>query len=80
MKWLVERKMLIGTFDSVFLSFDKKIIGKPPFDSQSQQDTIRLIRSNDLSFPSNISVTARDLISRVMTKTNELTIRSMLKT
>jgi len=31
------------------------IVGKPPFDSQTQQDTIRLIHSNDLLFPLNTS-------------------------
>lgn len=42
-----------------------KIVGKPPFDSQTQQDTIRLIRTNELSFPLNVSNHARDLISQV---------------
>ncbi|CAF4200500.1 unnamed protein product, partial [Adineta steineri] len=42
------------------------IVGKPPFDSQTQQDTIRLIRTNDLSFPSHTSSHARDLISQLI--------------
>ncbi|CAF0908469.1 unnamed protein product [Rotaria sordida] len=42
------------------------IVGKPPFDSQNQQDTIRLIRTNQLSFPSTISNDARHLISQLI--------------
>ncbi|CAF1667268.1 unnamed protein product [Adineta ricciae] len=42
------------------------IVGKPPFDSPTQQDTIRLIRTIDLSFPPNISQHARDLISQLI--------------
>jgi aurora kinase A len=49
-------------------SLSLQIVGKPPFDSQTQQDTIRLIRTNDLSFPPHTSVDARELISRVRRK------------
>ncbi|CAF3455991.1 unnamed protein product, partial [Rotaria sp. Silwood2] len=42
------------------------IVGKPPFDSQTQQDTIRLIRTNELSYPSTISNNARHIISQLI--------------
>jgi len=42
------------------------IVGKPPFDSPTQQDTIQLIKGNELSFPLNASSSARDLISRLI--------------
>ncbi|CAF0824830.1 unnamed protein product [Didymodactylos carnosus] len=42
------------------------IIGKPPFDSQSQHETIRLIRSIELNFPITTSHDVRDLISKLL--------------
>jgi hypothetical protein len=42
-----------------------KIIGKPPFDSQTQHETIRMIRSIELTFPTGTSSDLRDLITKV---------------
>ena len=42
-----------------------QIIGKPPFDSQTQHETIRMIRSIELTFPSGTSADLRDLITKV---------------
>jgi len=42
------------------------IIGKPPFDSQTQQETIRLIRSINLTFLSTTSNEARDFIKSLI--------------
>ncbi|CAF4765493.1 unnamed protein product, partial [Rotaria sp. Silwood2] len=40
------------------------IVGESPFDNQTQQGTIRFIRTNELSFPSTISIYARHFISQ----------------
>ncbi|CAF0788426.1 unnamed protein product [Adineta steineri] len=42
------------------------IIGKPPFDSQTQHETIRMIRSIELTFPSGTSTDLRDLITKLL--------------
>ncbi|CAF4668504.1 unnamed protein product, partial [Rotaria sp. Silwood2] len=42
------------------------IVGESSFDNQTQQDTIRLIRTNELSFPSTISIYARHVISQLI--------------
>jgi len=42
------------------------IIGKPPFDSQTQQETLRMIRSIDLTFPAGTSSDLRDLITKLL--------------
>lgn len=43
----------------------RKILGKPPFDSQTQHETIRMIRSIELTFPSTATSDLRDLITKV---------------
>ncbi|CAF3348744.1 unnamed protein product [Rotaria sp. Silwood1] len=42
------------------------IIGKPPFDSQTQHETIRMIRSIELTFPVGTSADLRDLITKLL--------------
>ncbi|UJR33683.1 hypothetical protein I4U23_021112 [Adineta vaga] len=42
------------------------IIGKPPFDSQTQHETIRMIRSIELTFPTGTSPDLRDLITKLL--------------
>ncbi|CAF0840418.1 unnamed protein product [Rotaria sordida] len=42
------------------------IIGKPPFDSQTQHETIRMIRSIELTFPTGTSGDLRDLITKLL--------------
>ncbi|CAF4529747.1 unnamed protein product, partial [Rotaria sp. Silwood2] len=42
------------------------IIGKPPFDSQTQHETIRMIRSIELTFPTGTSADLRDLITKLL--------------
>ncbi|CAF3717078.1 unnamed protein product [Adineta steineri] len=42
------------------------IIGKPPFDSQTQHETIRMIRSIELTFPTGTSTDLRDLITKLL--------------
>lgn len=42
------------------------IIGKPPFDSQTQHETIRMIRSIELTFPNGTSTDLRDLITKLL--------------
>jgi hypothetical protein len=44
----------------------QKILGKPPFDSQTQHETIRMIRSIELTFPLTTSSDLRDLITKVI--------------
>lgn len=42
------------------------LVGKPPFEAESQQDTYKRIRDVDLRFPSHVSEEARDLIRRLL--------------
>ncbi|CAF0749101.1 unnamed protein product [Adineta ricciae] len=42
------------------------IIGKPPFDSQTQHETIRMIRSIELTFPTGTSPDLRDVITKLL--------------
>lgn len=42
------------------------ILGKPPFDSQTQHETIRMIRSIELTFPSTATSDLRDLITKLL--------------
>ncbi|CAF1684860.1 unnamed protein product, partial [Adineta ricciae] len=42
------------------------IIGKPPFDSQTQHETIRMIRSIELTFPTGTSSDLRDVITKLL--------------
>jgi serine/threonine protein kinase len=41
------------------------LVGRPPFESQTSQDTYRKIVSCNLKFPDYVSMGARDLITRV---------------
>ena len=41
------------------------LVGNPPFEAQTTEDTYARIASIDLSFPSHVSLEARDLISKV---------------
>lgn len=42
------------------------LVGKPPFESQSNQDTYRKITSLNFDFPSHVTEGARDLIQRLL--------------
>ncbi|PIK59745.1 polo-like kinase [Apostichopus japonicus] len=44
------------------------LVGKPPFETTSLKETYQKIRSNDYHIPSNISLSARALISRLLQK------------
>jgi len=44
------------------------LVGKPPFEAQSNQDTYRRIVNIDLRFPPHVSSQARDLVSRLLRK------------
>ena len=59
-KWSVEEWLFFHVVHSFV-----QIIGKPPFDSQTQHETIRMIRSIELAFPSGTSADLRDLITKV---------------
>jgi aurora kinase, other len=41
------------------------LVGNPPFEAQSHTDTYKRIAKVDLKFPSHVSASARDLISKV---------------
>lgn len=51
------------------------LVGNPPFEAQTTEDTYTRIASIDLSFPSHVSLEARDLICKV----REAAIDSPLK-
>ena len=44
------------------------LVGKPPFEAQSNQDTYKRIVSIDLRFPPHVSSQARDLVIRLLRK------------
>ena len=44
------------------------LVGKPPFEAQSNQDTYRRIVNVDLRFPSHVTAPARDLVVRLLRK------------
>merc|ERR1719481_631496 len=44
------------------------LCGKPPFESETNQDTYKRIVNIDLRFPNHVSASARDLVSRLLRK------------
>ena len=44
------------------------LVGKPPFEAESNNDTYRRITKVDLKFPPHLSTEAKDLISRLLRK------------
>lgn len=44
------------------------LVGNPPFEAQSHTDTYKRIAKVDLKFPSHVSASARDLISKLLVK------------
>jgi len=44
------------------------LVGSPPFEAQSNQDTYKRIVNIDLRFPSHVSSQARDLVARLLRK------------
>jgi len=42
------------------------LVGKPPFETQNQQDTYRKITRVDMSFPQHVSKNARDLVRKFL--------------
>jgi len=44
------------------------LVGKPPFEAESNNDTYRRITKVDLRFPAHLSTEAKDLISRLLRK------------
>ncbi len=53
------------------------LVGNPPFEAQSHTDTYKRIAKVDLKFPSHVSASARDLISKVR-NSSRLTQRKFL--
>jgi len=47
------------------------LCGKPPFESETNQDTYKRIVNIDLRFPNHVSASARDLVSRLLRKNPE---------
>ena len=47
------------------------LVGKPPFESETDQDTYKRIINIDLRFPSHVSAPARDLVTRLLRKSPE---------
>ena len=47
------------------------LVGKPPFESETDQDTYKRIINIDLRFPSHVSGPARDLVTRLLRKSPE---------
>ncbi|KFM69803.1 Aurora kinase A, partial [Stegodyphus mimosarum] len=57
------------------------LVGSPPFESQSQQDTYKRIRKVDIHFPSHVSDLAKDFIMKLLKKipSERITLDEMLK-
>lgn len=57
------------------------LVGKPPFEAQSNQDTYKRIVSIDLRFPPHVSSQARDLVARLLRKNpaDRITLEDVLR-
>jgi len=57
------------------------LVGKPPFEAETNNETYRRITKVDLRFPSHLSTEAKDLISRLLRKdpSERLELKEVLK-
>jgi len=57
------------------------LVGKPPFEAESNNETYRRITKVDLRFPAHVSTEAKDLISRLLRKepNDRLTLDEVVK-
>merc|ERR1711997_567182 len=57
------------------------LVGKPPFEAESNNETYRRITKVDLRFPAYLSTEAKDLISRLLRKesSDRLTLEEVMK-
>lgn len=57
------------------------LVGKPPFETQTNQDTYKRIVTVDLRFPSHVSASARDLVVKLLRKnpTDRIALENVLK-
>eukprot|EP00092_Neocalanus_flemingeri_P002438 GFUD01002608.1.p1 GENE.GFUD01002608.1~~GFUD01002608.1.p1 ORF type:complete len:392 (-),score=79.93 GFUD01002608.1:401-1576(-) len=57
------------------------LVGKPPFEAESNNETYRRITKVDLRFPTHVSTEAKDLISRLLRKepNERLTLEDVVK-
>jgi len=57
------------------------LVGKPPFEAESNNETYRRITKVDLRFPAHVSTEAKDLISRLLRKepNERLTLEEVVK-
>ena len=44
------------------------LVGKPPFEAESNNETYKRITKVDIKFPSHVSTEAKDMISRLLRK------------
>ena len=45
------------------------LVGKPPFEAESNNETYKRITRVDIKYPAHVSTEAKDLISRLLRKT-----------
>ena len=44
------------------------LVGKPPFEAESNNETYKRITKVDIKFPTHVSTEAKDMISRLLRK------------